>query len=206
MKRLFVSVVAIFSFHLTPAQDLYSKYGEVSIEDLKMTSYTPDTTADAIVLFDHGELEASVTFGTTFLRHRRIKFLTKEGFDEWGKFSIVSERGKLSKVKGATYRLVNNVVVKDDVENNSIFKKRRSKAYDETSFVFPNLTEGCIIEYSYVVSVDHFALPEWIFQCSIPTRMSDYVVTADLKDFQAQLIGKLPLTKHEKKSDGKYHR
>lgn len=61
------------------AQDPF-KLG-VSMDDLKMTSYTPDTSAAAVVLSDAGESSFIFTNGTQLLFKRviRIKILKKTG-------------------------------------------------------------------------------------------------------------------------------
>ena len=57
------------------------KYGDVEINDLKMTHYEKDTTADALILFDNGasyfDLKMDREFQFIYDRHIRIKiFLT----------------------------------------------------------------------------------------------------------------------------------
>ena len=63
------------------------EWGVVDTADLRMKTYAPDTSAPAVVLFDVGRLEFNDNGGFTLRRHRRVKILSKEGFD-WATYSV----------------------------------------------------------------------------------------------------------------------
>ena len=89
------------------------KFGEVSLDELKMTDYPGDTTASAVILFDKGECYLDDQLSVTFKRHIRIKFFKKDAFDKWANETIylnhLSE--SISKLKGATYNLEGEKIV-----------------------------------------------------------------------------------------------
>jgi hypothetical protein len=67
-----------FVLHLQ-AQYPVPKFGDVDINDLKMTVYDKDTTAEALILYDDGETSFALndehSFVFNFERHLRLKFL-----------------------------------------------------------------------------------------------------------------------------------
>src|SRR6185436_7401661 len=73
------------------AQKAPFKFGDVAIEDIKMTVYDKDSSAVAVVLVDYGESTMPYSkengFMLNFERITRIKILKKEGLD-WGNFTI----------------------------------------------------------------------------------------------------------------------
>jgi hypothetical protein len=55
-------------------------FGDVSLEELQMTTYEKDSSAGAVILSDIGKLNGN---DARFTRHIRIKILNKSGLD-WG--------------------------------------------------------------------------------------------------------------------------
>ncbi|MEM6699159.1 MAG: hypothetical protein AAF599_12225, partial [Bacteroidota bacterium] len=89
MKRtriiLYLIILFLLNHLLIEAQKAPMKWGKVEEADLQMTSYLPDSQANAVVLCDYATY--SFDFGTDenlyrVSRHRRIKILTRAGFDE----------------------------------------------------------------------------------------------------------------------------
>ena len=66
------------------------KFGDVPNADLQMTSYASDTSAEAVVLADFGDINFRFDNDAPYYeleRHRRIKILKRSGFD-YGDVSI----------------------------------------------------------------------------------------------------------------------
>jgi hypothetical protein len=86
------------------AQKSPVKFGEISIEDLKMKRYAKDTMASAVIIFDKGETSLNEDLRVEFKRHTRIKFLTKAAIDEWATKTIMLSHNEdgISKLKGIT--------------------------------------------------------------------------------------------------------
>ncbi|PLX23356.1 MAG: hypothetical protein C0597_01220, partial [Marinilabiliales bacterium] len=77
LSRQFILLVLLLGFF----QSLYAqkdpiKFGKVTIEELKMTKYDLDTTAEAVVLCDYGVFDNQAF---EFTRVCRIKIFKKDG-------------------------------------------------------------------------------------------------------------------------------
>lgn len=111
MKSILFGLALLFSV-VTDSfpQKPPAKFGDISMNDLKMESYEKDTAAAAVVLVDYGEvsLEYDQEYGfyLSFERLRRIKVLKKDGL-KFGDFLIpIYKSGaadeKLTQLKAAT--------------------------------------------------------------------------------------------------------
>lgn len=181
---LFVSIFLSLSLH---AQKPPIKFGDVSVDDLKMTTYAQDSSAEAVVLGDFGEsrLEYSQTQGFFQLIHertRRVKILKKEGLD-WANFSIRlyrdnSDEETISGLKAVTYNIENGKVVQTKARGESVIKEKFDENNSITKVTWPNVKVGSIIEVTYRVTSDFiFNFQDWDFQETIPTAWSEYRVT-----------------------------
>jgi transglutaminase-like putative cysteine protease len=178
-------IVALFC--LSPfclcAQKPPTKFGEVSIEDLKMTRYAKDSSAAAVVLMDYGETiieyNQSSGFELHFERLTRIKILSKEGLD-WANLSIPlyhdgSDNEKITNLKAITYNLENGKISETKLKNDAIFTEKIDANVDYTKVTFPNVRVGSVVEITYKVTSDFlFNLQDWEFQRTIPAVWSEY--------------------------------
>ncbi|MBI9036254.1 MAG: DUF3857 domain-containing protein [Bacteroidales bacterium] len=158
------------------------KFGKVSMEDMQLNSYLPDTTASAVILCDYGvtDMPFSKTdgFQMTFERLIRIKILKKEGLD-WANFDIpLSKKGdNITSVKGMTYNLENGKIIKTKLKSDGKFIESTSKYTQTYKLTLPNVKVGSVIEYSYSIRSKYFFnLRTWYFQKSIPVKWSEYRV------------------------------
>ncbi|HEX6889140.1 MAG TPA: DUF3857 domain-containing protein [Chryseolinea sp.] len=199
MKQFSFTFLLCYGCFLSQAQKEPSKFGEVTMDELKMKTFVSDTSVAAVILFDKGETimtQGNITI--TFKRHVRIKILKRDALTEWGSGEILAERGTLSKLKGATYNLENGSIVVSPMLEESIFKTRANKYVDQVRFTLPNVKEGSVIEFSYALDAD--ALPGWQFQNSIPTARSEYVLEVpEHFEYRKQFKGTLNPTSHSKK-------
>lgn len=182
------------------------KFGEVTVEELKMTACSFDSSATAVILFDKGEIGLEQDLRATFKRHIRIKILTKGGLD-WGNYSLRLRRGNqgIAKLKGSTYNLEGGHVVESAMEDKSVFRGKFDKYRDQVKFTLPNVKEGSVIEYSYVLNSTASLLPDWQFQYAIPNLWSEYAIhIPTIFTFRKDLRGFVPLTNHESKNEGAY--
>ncbi|MCW5910450.1 MAG: DUF3857 domain-containing protein [Cyclobacteriaceae bacterium] len=153
------------------------------MEDLKMTSYTKDSSAAAVVLADYGEssliYSQSDGFTLKFERILRIKILTKDGLD-YANFTIPlyhsgSNDEKLTGLKAVTYNLENGKVVETKMKGEGILKEKLDANVNLTKITLPNVKEGSVIEIAYGINSDFvFNFQDWEFQGSIPKRWSEY--------------------------------
>ena len=199
MKHVSLALFLSSVCFLSQAQNEPVKFGEMTTNELKMKSFNSDTSVAAVILFDKGEsIMTQGNISIFFKRHVRIKILKKDALTEWGSGEIVAERGTLSKLKGATYNLENGAIVVSQMQEESIFKTRANKYLDQVRFTLPNVKEGSVIEFSYVIDAD--ALTPWQFQHSIPTVWSEYSMEVPGQyEYRKQFMGTLRPTKHDKK-------
>jgi hypothetical protein len=69
MKALFTVAFCTFSVLTSLAQKSPIKFGDIPLEDLKMTTYPQDSSAHAVILTDYGEsyLVASKMSGARYI-------------------------------------------------------------------------------------------------------------------------------------------
>jgi hypothetical protein len=199
MKYLYLAIILCSVCSISQAQNEPSKFGDLTMDELKKKAFNSDTSVAAVILFDKGEsfmTQGNITI--TFKRHMRIKIFKRDALAEWGSVKIVVERGTLSKLKGATYNLENGAIVASPMQEESIFKTRENKYLDQVRFTLPNVKEGSVIEFSYVIDAE--ALTAWQFQHSIPTVWSEYVLEVPEQfQYRKQFMGTLRPTQHVKK-------
>lgn len=184
MNKLHILFFALLFAQSLSAQDFSEpKIGKISQEEIDMKTCSFDSTACAVVLFDTGESRFKANydgFKIYFKRHKRIKIFTKQGFS-YGEVTIPfytkinSER--VSSIEAYTYVVENGKLQKYKLDPSNIYTEVINDSWKQKKFVFPNLKEGAIIEYSYKLETPHFFnLPDWTFQSSIPTVYSQYQV------------------------------
>lgn len=181
--KLVYSLVFLFCFaYAATAQKAPIKFGEVPMEDLKMTYYDKDSSAAAVVLVDYGEAYITIMSSDvkmTIERHVRIKILRKEGL-KWGDVAILlrqsgSSEERITTLKANTYNLVDGKIATTKLEKEGIFKDKYNRNFTQQKFTMPDVKEGSVIEYTYKISSDFWTyFPNWQFQRTIPTRWSEY--------------------------------
>ncbi|MBL7873027.1 MAG: DUF3857 domain-containing protein [Cyclobacteriaceae bacterium] len=184
MKLFHFLLCSILSVGLLYGQKPPIKFGDISIEDLKMKSYEKDSSAAAVVLADYGESiieynQGKEEFEIKFERIQRIKIFTKDGL-EHANFTIPlyhsgGDSEKLAGLKAATYNLENGKVVETKMKNDGVFKEKFDSNIDITKVTLPNVREGSIVEITYKVNSDFlFNFQDWEFQSTIPIVLSEY--------------------------------
>ncbi|HLX91370.1 MAG TPA: DUF3858 domain-containing protein [Puia sp.] len=177
----------IFSSTFSLAQDKSPvKFGKITPADFDLSRYSYDSSATAVVVADIGnsrfEGNTKGWFSLVFKRSRRVKVLSKKGFDAGTVmiplYSDGTSEEKLDNLKAVTYNLENGNVTEAKLDEKSIFTDKFNKNIIVKKFSMPNLKEGSIIEYSYVLHSDFlFNLQPWTFQGEYPCLWSEYEVT-----------------------------
>lgn len=183
MKNLLVGLCLVLSSIPSFSQKDPIKFGDIPLEDLKMTTYSLDSSASAVILADYGQTSMNYHpdkgFSLLFERITRIKILNKNGL-EWGDFSIPlyhDNNGdeKLSGLKAVTYNLENEKVVETKLKSDGIFKEKYDNNHDVTKVTLSNVKEGSVVEISYKIESGFiFNFQDWEFQHQIPVRWSEY--------------------------------
>jgi hypothetical protein len=156
-------------------------FGKVEKTDLELKECEFDKKADAVVLFETGELYCDInTLGINMQleKHVRIKILKDKGRSHADiKLRYFSYRNgqQIKNLSAQTYNLddAGNIVT-TKVEKKLIYDKPINKRYSEQIFTFPEVKAGSIIEYKY--TLNNVGLADWYFQKSIPVKYSRYRV------------------------------
>jgi hypothetical protein len=203
MRKLFhVILLLIFTSFSSLAQDFEDP---VSIEDLRMQSYSGDSTASAVVLKEFGtsSLKDFDNYNLVFKYHVRIKIFNSKGFNQ-GNVEIPVYKGstqlfeQVSDISAVTFFL-DEAGTKQEIalDRKKIYRENKNDHWDILKFALPNLKDGCIIEYSYKIESPYFFnFRKWEFQSDIPKVSSEYVARIPaVYNYNVLLVGPLKLSK-----------
>ncbi len=151
-------------------------WGKVEKAELEMKVYEIDKDAEAVVLFDVGELICDQSYNIQLERRIRIKILKEGGLERADihlNYIHYQNEENIIKLSAQTYNLdaAGNIVV-TPVDKKSFFDKKINKRISERVFTFPEVKVGSIIEYKYIRT--GAGLVTWYFQRSIPVKFSRY--------------------------------
>jgi len=187
MKQFcFVAALLLLTTNMW-AQEFSLGYGNITNHELTMTVYENDTSAVAVVLYEHAELYYEFTnnrhvggFQIVYELRRKIKILKPEGV-EYGDIGIVyyksdSQKGiqeRITGIEATAYNLENGRVIKTKLNRKYIFDEALGNQYRMIKFSIPNVRVGTVIEYRYRKTSDNvFEIPDWNMQDDIPVLNS----------------------------------
>lgn len=179
MRNIFIALLTVISIQ---AFSQKRELGEVTIEELKETKHSKDTSAVAAVIFEKGrtyfEYKQGEGFDVVTEVEAKIKIYKKEGY-EWANKEISYYVGGQSDQsvmisKAVTYNLVNGKIEKTKLKSEGEFTEKKNKFWKIKKITLPNVKEGSIIEYKYTLKSPYIStLPEWSFQREIPVLFSE---------------------------------
>ncbi|WP_319481562.1 DUF3857 domain-containing protein [uncultured Draconibacterium sp.] len=186
MKSLLLLPLFLFVILSANCKENKIKFGKIDKEDLEMTVYEKDTSAVAVVLYEYGDSEIeynqAVGWRLVFSVHRRIKILKKEGV-EYADFQIgLSKDGmyeeEVNGLKAITFNLEGGKIEKTELSKKDIHLDEVNKYYKQETFSMPNVKVGSVIDVKYSIDCKAFVrnMRPWMFQHSIPTVYSEYMV------------------------------
>jgi hypothetical protein len=164
----------------------YTKFGKISAADLERKIYPIDSSANAVVLSDIGNVAVEGNskgwFSIVFKRHKVVHILNKNGYHEADVeiplYIDGSVEENLDNIKAVTYNLENGKLTEARLDKGSVFKEKVDKHRITKKFTMPNVKEGCIIEYEYQVTSDFiWNLDPWLFQGASPRLWSEFNFT-----------------------------
>jgi hypothetical protein len=186
MRILTVTLCAVLAALACQAQNPKIKYGKITPQELDKKVYSIDSNANAIILSDVGETKIvgnnKGSFSLVFKRHKRIHILNKNGYDEANVqiplYTNGSSTEELDNLKAVTYNLEAGKIVETKLEKAGVFSETRSRNLVIKKFTFPNVKEGSVIEYTYLIQSDFLSnLQPWTFQDRNPVLWSEYNVS-----------------------------
>jgi hypothetical protein len=209
MKLLALCLVLVSCLGL--AQKAPIKFGDVSLDEVKMTSYEPDSSASAVVLVDYGSSTMEYNqldnwFKLFFERTTRIKILKKDGY-AYADFEVPiyqssSGKEKLTGLKVVTYNLEGGKIVQSKIKSDGVFEEKQDQNVSLIKFTAPNVTEGSVIEVTYKIMSDflHY-FRDWEFQSTIPIVWSEYrAAIPEYFNYEKLMQGYVPMHINESKT------
>ncbi|WP_296313858.1 DUF3857 domain-containing protein [Winogradskyella sp. UBA3174] len=175
----------------------------VSKSDLELTSYAKDSTASAVVIYDYGNsFIDKETFWLRVQMQQKIKILRTEGIER-GEFEIKLYKGKSSKekilnIRGTTYNLENDNIVKTKMDSKAVFEEE-NEDYTLVKFILPNVKVGSVITVSYETQSRFMSkFQPWYFQGPDPVIYSEYNTSIPGNyEYNIKLVGSIPLETHD---------
>jgi Domain of Unknown Function with PDB structure (DUF3857) len=179
-KKLTILFLLV-SFSTIKAQKL--ELGKVSIEELQEKKHPKDTSAVAAILFKKGDVRFDYSEENGFEMKTEVKVrikIYKKGGYEWANQSIDYYIGSGTKESlrfsdAVTYNLVGGKIEKTKLKSDGEFIEKVNKYWGRKKIALPNVKEGSVIEYSYLIVTDNIVeLRDWSFQYSIPVNYSEF--------------------------------
>ncbi len=176
--------------------------GEVRLADFHPSSPVIDSNTNVVVLRDSGSVDVERTYSSWRVRQTRycrLLIRNKNGFDA-AKIEIFYDPALNLFGIGlyaSTYNLVGDSVVRTRVDTNDIFKDLTSGMRIREKISFPNVKEGSIIEYRYILHTHSiYSLYPWTFQGEYPRLKSSYLMTfPEVFDYAVTTQGHLPISR-----------
>lgn len=197
MRHLFTFLAALASVLLN-AQG-FNQEMDISRSDLETNSYSRDSSAVALVLYDHGNAFVNEdTFRLNVEIQQKVKILKPEGLER-GEITLrayknKSSKEKIKKIIGFTYRLENEKIIKEKLQPSAIFTVEEEN-YDKITFVLPKLQVGSVFTVSYMLDSPFFnKFQPWYFQGADPVLYSEFntSIPGNFK-YNTKLVGDLKL-------------
>ncbi len=155
------------------------KFGKVSKSELSEKVCPIDSTANACVLYKEQKTYFDYVSGQGFLVREenfvRIKIYNKEGFEyataEIPSYHTASNHEKIKNLKGVTYNLVNNKIVKTKLNKKNVYLEKTTEHKDLKKFTMPNLKPGSVVEWKYTLLSPFISkLNDAVLQYDIPAK------------------------------------
>ncbi|QMU65066.1 MAG: DUF3857 domain-containing protein [Flavobacteriaceae bacterium] len=162
------------------------KFGKVSKQELEEKFYPKDSIAEAAYLFrsrkTYYKYNQNSGFNIITEAHVRIKIYNKEGFkkaNEIIRYYSPDEgsRDKVHEIKGYTFNLENNKIVKSKLAKSEIFDEKLSKYYHLKKIAMPAIKEGSVIDLKYKITSPYIRnIDDLKFQFDIPVKKINYQI------------------------------
>ena len=174
-KPSLLSLTAAFACFTLYAQTPDYRFGKVSADELRMTSYDKDPDAAAVYLYEENSLFYQIDreIGLTSDYRARIKILKSDGTDQ-ANVSIpytdeYSVRESVFGIDAVAYNLVDGKIVKTPLKKQYVFTEQVDENRKLVKFSIPEVREGTVIEYKFrKTSKNPIYIPSFRFQHDIP--------------------------------------
>lgn len=207
MKKIYMTVALALIAAATYSQDL--RLGKVSKEELMEKAHPADISAAAAVLYKSGKtyFEYTDSFNVIHEIEYRIKIYKKEGYQyatDENYFYTGGEKIRAYYTDAYTYNLVGDKIEKTKLKSDGEFLEKKNENYSIKKITMPNVKEGSIIEYKYVVRTPYLGIfDDFYFQYDIPVNNVRYeIATPIYYNYSRYMkgyvdIAKTPVTKRK---------
>ncbi|MBJ2124035.1 DUF3857 domain-containing protein [Flavobacterium sp. IB48] len=181
IKLFTLSAILLFSPKIISQE---FKLGKVTVAELEQKVHPKDSSAVAAILFEKGQNVFDYDQDNGFTMQlevtAKIKIYKKEGYD-WATKKIryyIAGNGSKEKVlisDATTYNLVNGKIEKTKLKGEAEFDEAINKYWAQKVFTMPNVKEGSIVEFKYIIKNNSIGSPrDWNFQSTIPVNYSEF--------------------------------
>jgi hypothetical protein len=211
MKKLFTAVLLLVCAATSQAQKFTSEaqaFGKIDKADLELKECDFEKDANAMVLFNKGELYYDDNLNIVIQHHKRIKIFNENGKKQ-ADVRIEYYGGNrfeyITALQGQIYNLVDGKIETVKLDKKQIFTETIDKSRMAMVFSFPNVKSGSIIEYKYVQTINSLSdIPDWFFQEEIPIKYSELITAIpEWFDFTTQQRRYSPFTKYQKQTESR---
>lgn len=202
MKKIIILLFLVISYSVSSQKERSRQLGRASLKELKMNVYEKDSSANAVVLYEHGNYYRDELKNFRFVTdyYKRVKIINKDGFNKATVNIYTYKEEMVTDIKAVTYNLNDRGAIEEiHLNKNQIFTTQETKDFKKTTFTLPKIKEGSVIEYTYRVSSYYYRIQDWYFQSDIPKKESQLNL-AILGNYQynTRIIGFLDLDINEK--------
>lgn len=193
MKKVIVSLMTLVAFVPLKSQDHF-KFDHIDPAYLKMDVCPSDSAAQAFIIFNEqscitryhkttasftdGRMNNGPEYRNEIQIHRAVKILDNEA-THWGNFTFVFNKKleKIVSVKGYTYNLDGNKIVKSKLERSQIIYEDISSTRERMKISMPQVKKGSVVEIELNLTSDNFySLGPFPMQFTIPVEKNILMV------------------------------
>jgi hypothetical protein len=207
MKKIALILLLLISTITFSQEKKSSKMEQTTLEELKMTVYGKDSTATAVVLYEHAnqypDRNNDEIPRTDY--YYRIKILDKAAFNLANISIDLYKKQRVEDISAITYNLTEvGTINKTYLQDKDIFTQKEGENWTEKKFTLPNIKVGSVIEYKYSILSPYLSIKDWSFQSEIPKIKSelDLSILGNYK-YNIKIIGLLNLDKSDVSVDKK---
>lgn len=181
--RVCFSCLFLFVFYISWAQVEIGGFEPVQISDFEAVALSGEQDVDAVVLnrveyvFFSSEYE---NFANNKIVKERILIKNEAGLayatEKIQRYIAGNTKETVENIEGTTYNLVDGKIVTTELQESEIFVEEVNEYWQATTFTMPSVTEGSIIEFSYLLVSPYSSIDDINIQYNIPINRFSAVI------------------------------